>query len=225
MADNNQNGQNAQQNNRPPMTSNMNNRPAVQPPVNTGSSAWWVVGGVIIVVALIAWAFVAARRADKTGNEAVETATTTSTINDENASVTPSTVTPAVNTTTAVASANVLPSTVPVGMSADASQLTVPTPQAAGSQVEVSNMVATVPTWVVIYENNNGKAGNALGAALFLPGHTSSQVELLRNTVAGQTYLVSEAQDTDGTHVFSLKGDAPVLDQNNSQIWVQFQAN
>jgi hypothetical protein len=110
-----------------------------------------------------------------------------------------------------------------MGMSSDASQLTVPTPQTAGASVTVSNIIVSNPTWVVVYEDNNGKPGNALGAALFISGRTNGTVDLLRNTIAGETYLVTEAQDS-GNHMFSLQ-DAPVLDQNGNQVWVEFAAN
>jgi len=181
-----------------------------------------------VVLALIIWAFVAARGAGNATSGAMENATSTDMTGSESSSTSmtmpmSTSTTTTTTTSTSGAAAAALPGTVPVGMSADASQLTVPTPQAAGTTVAVSNIIVSEPTWVVVYEDNNGKLGNALGAALFISGRTSGTVDLLRGTLSGQTYFAAEALDS-GNRVFSLK-DAPVLDQNGQQVLVQFETN
>ncbi len=84
--------------------------------------------------------------------------------------------------------------------------LTIASPQVAGNSVAVAKAVVSVPTWIVVYENNSGKPGNALGAALFFPESQSGTVELLRGTTPGKSYLVAEQVDN-GDRRFSLKDD------------------
>ncbi len=99
--------------------------------------------------------------------------------------------------------------------------------QPAGYSVAVSGVDVTEPTWVVVYDDNNGAPGNALGAGLFYPtamgGTTSSNMPLLRATLPNTNYLVGESIDN-GTHQFSLK-DKQVLDTSGSPLWVTFQTN
>jgi hypothetical protein len=102
--------------------------------------------------------------------------------------------------------------------------LTVASPQKAGASVAVSGVDVSVPTWVVVYENRAGKPGNVLGAALFFAGSPSGTVELLRNTVAGQAYFVTEQEDN-GDHRFSLKSDTLVSGSDGQPVWVSFTAN
>lgn len=100
--------------------------------------------------------------------------------------------------------------------------LTITSPQAAGNSVAVAKAVVSVPTWIVVYEDNNGKAGNALGAALFFPESQSGTVELLRGTTPGKSYLVAEQVDN-GDRRFSLKDDQFVTIDGAPQ-WVTFEA-
>jgi hypothetical protein len=106
--------------------------------------------------------------------------------------------------------------------------LTVPSPQIAGIIVTVSHIDVSNPTWVVVYEDNNGVPGNALGAALFSPTSAdaamSGSVPLLRATVSGQTYLVGESVDN-GDHVFSLTADKPVVDSSGKPVLTEFKTN
>lgn len=102
--------------------------------------------------------------------------------------------------------------------------LTVSSPQAAGLKVAVSGVTVSEPTWVVVYESRNGTPGNVLGASLFFPGTPWGNVELLRGTVAGQTYFVTERKDN-GDHQFSLKSDPFVLGDDGQPSWVTFTAN
>lgn len=102
--------------------------------------------------------------------------------------------------------------------------LNIPSPQNAGLEVVVASAAVSEPTWVVIYENNNGTPGNALGAALFTKDRQSGVVELLRGTLPGQTYFAGEARD-DGDHMFSMQKDLAIRDQNGNPLWLQFKTN
>lgn len=101
--------------------------------------------------------------------------------------------------------------------------LTVASPQKAGTSVAIAKAVVSEPTWIVVQESIGGKPGNVLGAKLFFPDTQSGSVELLRGTVAGQSYFVSKRLDN-GDHKFSLKADQPVT-ENGQQLWVTFSAN
>jgi hypothetical protein len=100
--------------------------------------------------------------------------------------------------------------------------------QSAGLRVEVSNVVVAKPTWVVIYENRNGAAGNALGAKLFFPrsqgGTTSGTVTLLRGTVAGRTYFAGQNIDN-GDNKFSKQTDTAVMGASGNPLLVSFTVN
>jgi hypothetical protein len=103
------------------------------------------------------------------------------------------------------------------------SSLNIASPQAAGNSVAVAKAIVSAPTWVVIYEDNNGKPGNALGAALFFPGGQTGTVELLRATMPGKTYLAAEQVDN-GDRKFSLKDDQ-FLTEGGQVQWVTFKTN
>lgn len=98
--------------------------------------------------------------------------------------------------------------------------LLIMSPQAAGTSVTISKAIVAEPTWIVVYENNNGTAGNALGAALFFPDRQSGTVELLRATVSGKSYLVAKQVDN-GDHRFSLRDDQ-LLSEGGEVQWVSF---
>jgi hypothetical protein len=93
--------------------------------------------------------------------------------------------------------------------------------QRAGDAVTIQTISVAAPTWVVVYENHDGKPGNALGATLFEPEMHSGTVLLLRPTVAGSSYFVGEQRD-DGDKIFSLHADTPVVRQDGSQLLVSF---
>jgi hypothetical protein len=101
--------------------------------------------------------------------------------------------------------------------------LSVVSPQKAGLSVAVSGVTVSEPTWVVVYESRSGKPGNVLGASLFFPGGSSGKVELLRATVAGQSYFVTERKDN-GDHRFSLSADSLVM-IDGQPSWASFTAN
>lgn len=156
----------------------------------------------LVVGALLGWGFVASR-------SSTESKTETPLV-----SANPS------NTDTAVANVQVDTT----NATAAASGLVIPSPQSAGLQVAVSQVRVSAPTWVVIYEDNNGAPGNALGAALFGNSKQSGVVDLLRGTLPGQTYIAGESFD-DGDRIFSMQNDKPVRDQNGNPLWVQFKTN
>lgn len=102
-----------------------------------------------------------------------------------------------------------------------AGEVVVNSPQNAGLSVAVAKVNVTKPTWVVIYDNNAGVPGLALGATLFYPvsmgGETSGTISLLRNTFAGKTYLVGGRLDN-GDHKLTFKDDVAVVDSNDKPI-------
>jgi len=178
-------------------------KPVATPPAsnnNTARYAGMVVVGVIAGV-VIAWGYSAWRTPDSTANNTNATSTVSIT-----------------GTPTGGDNFGVDVGTAALGSN---TSLSIASPQAAGRSVVVTKAMVSAPTWVVIYENSNGKPGNALGAALFFPGTTSGTVELLRATVAGKTYLAAEQVDN-GDRKFSLKDDQLVMVGGAIQ-WVTFE--
>ncbi len=96
--------------------------------------------------------------------------------------------------------------------------LSIMSPQTAGKSVAIDKAIVSAPTWIVVYENKNGVAGNALGAALFFPSRQTGSVELLRSTEAGKSYLIVKQVDN-GDRKFSLKGDQ-LLSEGGAVQWV-----
>lgn len=99
--------------------------------------------------------------------------------------------------------------------------LTITSPQPAGTSVAIAKAIVSVPTWIVIYENNSGKPGNALGAALFFAEGQAGTVELLRATLPGRSYLAVKQVDN-GDRKFSLKDDQ-LLSEGGEVQWVTFE--
>lgn len=95
--------------------------------------------------------------------------------------------------------------------------------QPAGTEVTISKLNISKPTWVVVYVSRSGKPGNALGARLFFSGDTRGQVALLRSTEAGQTYFVGLSVDN-GDRIFSLSKDKPLADADGGPLWATFSA-
>ena len=106
-------------------------------------------------------------------------------------------------------------------ISASGLGLTIASPQIAGNSVAVAKAAVSAPTWIVVYENNAGQPGNALGAALFFPENQGGTVELLRGTTAGKSYLATDQVDN-GDRKFSLKDDQ-FLSVDGSPQWVTFE--
>ncbi len=99
--------------------------------------------------------------------------------------------------------------------------LVVPSPQDAGLSVAVTNATVSSPTWVVVYESNNGVRGNALGAALFFPQGGTRTIKLLRATTAGKTYLIGRHVDN-GDKQFSMTLDKPVVNAAGNPVYAEF---
>ncbi len=169
---------------------------------STGKYVGMVAAG-IVAGALIAWGWSAFRAPSSTVSESDTTKTDTSTTASDNTNL------------------GVDTSSVPALGSDPA--LSIMSPQSAGASVAISKAIVTTPTWVVVYEDNNGKPGNALGAALFFPERQTGTVELLRATTAGKSYLVAKQVDN-GDRKFSLKDDQ-FLSEGGVVQWVTFKAN
>ena len=99
--------------------------------------------------------------------------------------------------------------------------LVVPSPQDAGLSVMVTSTSVTSPTWVVVYESQNGVRGNALGAALFFPGGATKTINLLRATTPARTYFVGRHVDN-GDKQFSLTNDKAVVNAAGNPVYVEF---
>jgi len=93
--------------------------------------------------------------------------------------------------------------------------------QDAGNEVAVSVEEVTAPAWVVVYENNNGKPGNVLGAGYMTPTIVASTVPLLRGTTPGQTYFIGQTTD-DGDATYSMQKDAALRDEQGNLILIEF---
>lgn len=108
------------------------------------------------------------------------------------------------------------------GSTVGTANVVVASPQPAGNTVMVSKVQVNEPTWVIVYDDHNGVAGNALGARLFFPasmgGEQSGAIALLRATVAGQKYIVGQSLD-DGDKQFSKETDKPVRDSAGTPVW------
>lgn len=170
---------------------------------NAAKYAGMVVVGIIAGV-VIAWAWVSWSPSGTTASNS--TATTTRQ-----------------TSTTATAGNNLGVDTSTLPVLGSTATLSVASPQAAGNSVAISKAVVSAPTWVVIYEDNNGKPGNALGAALFFPDRQTGTVELLRATTAGKSYLAVKQVDN-GDRKFSLKEDQ-FLTEGGTVQWVTFRTN
>ncbi len=107
-----------------------------------------------------------------------------------------------------------------VSSGSSGSGITVAT-QTAGVQVAVSNISVSVPTWVVVLANVDGKPGNALGAQMFFPGQSAGTIDLLVKTVAGQSYFVGQFVDN-GDHRFSRADDTQVNTVAGSPMLTSF---
>ncbi len=164
----------------------------------------------VIVGLIIGWGWFSLGRDNGTVATTDDTGTMTSSSSESATS--PSTVS---NTGTK-------PTTGTTGSTATGSNaLTVAPLQNAGLSVALSSVSVKAPTWVVIFDNVSGKPGNALGARMFFPGDTTGSIDLLRGTVAGQSYFAGEYVDN-GDHKFSKQADTQVNASNGSQMLVEF---
>jgi hypothetical protein len=84
--------------------------------------------------------------------------------------------------------------------------------QTAGSQVVIAEASVDRVTWLAVRDYAESKIGNVLGAKRLPAGaHTDVAVELLRPTIAGQSYAVVAFYD-DGDLAFDHKVDAAVME-------------
>ncbi|MDO8594305.1 MAG: hypothetical protein Q7R93_02200 [bacterium] len=82
--------------------------------------------------------------------------------------------------------------------------------QIAGSEAVVSSLDAGEIVWVAVREVKDGKLGNILGAQkVFVGDDQRVSIELLRSTVAGETYRVVVYKDI-GTPAFNYREDVVV---------------
>lgn len=94
--------------------------------------------------------------------------------------------------------------------------------QPAGYRIILSTVTMANDGWVVIHEDANGVPGNVLGAQRFSAGaYKDGTVELLRNTVEGDTYYAMIHTD-DGDKMFDLVKDTPVKNSHDTPIMTAF---
>lgn len=93
--------------------------------------------------------------------------------------------------------------------------------QPAGLSVSVAHASVSSDQWLVIVEDRGGQPGNVLGAARFVGGAQSGEVQLLRATTPAKTYYGLIYKD-DGDRIFSLEGDTPLRDESGNLILVSF---
>jgi hypothetical protein len=177
-------------------------------PSNTGTYVGIFVAGVI-VGALIGWGFTSSN-----GTSGMASSTTETT----NTSTTTSTGTSANTTGTSQTGVNLSGSSV-----GSSGAIVLASNQTAGFGVAVTKITVSQPTWLVVYEDNAGTPGKAIGAGLFFPESTSGTIELLRATMPGQSYFVGQSLD-DGDKIFSTQNDKPVRDSKGNPLFTQFTA-
>jgi hypothetical protein len=183
-----------------PAVSAKTNTPVAASTSNTGTYVGIFVAG-LIIGALIGWG-ITSSGTNNTSTVATSTAMT-------------ATSTSATGTTVDVNGST-------IGSTNNTSVTLAPT-EPAGFAVMVTNMTVSQPTWLVVYEDHNGTAGNAIGAGLFFPGQNSGTVQLLRATLPGQSYLVGQAIDN-GDKTFSLADDKQVQSADGTPLYTEFTA-
>lgn len=183
----------------------------------SGGRVIGIILGVVIVLALVVWGITALRHRSETvsstASSTTEVATETTGADSESAATTQPQ--PTEETTVPAAST-------PAPASVSSASFSAPA-QPAGTSVAVTGLSLSQPTWVIVYESRNGKPGNILGAGLFFAGDSAVSVPLMRGTVSGQTYYVTEAIDN-GDKLFSLKDEKPVANTSGEQVWTTFAA-
>ncbi len=99
--------------------------------------------------------------------------------------------------------------------------------QTAGEVVIINSISFPESRWVVIHEELDGKPGAILGARLFNQEQTEGQVNLLRDTVPGQSYYalvyhLAEREEEQG-RVFDRNRDVPLIDESGEVLVFKFQ--
>ena len=82
--------------------------------------------------------------------------------------------------------------------------------QPAGESVEVSSVAVTMPTWVAVHADRNGRPGNVLGARLVDSNTSGLVISLLRATQAQETYYVL-LQEDNGNGSYDLYDDPELV--------------
>lgn len=185
----------------------------------TDDSSGRVIGiivGIVVVFALAAWGIAALHNRSTGSPAAMSTSSETSTMATSGSAA----MTEESSTTVAETSGSST-AAAPVVSGAN-NTFSAPSPQDAGTAIAINSMSLSAPTWIIVYESHNGVPGNILGAGLFFPGDTSGNVQLLRATTSGQTYLVTAAVDN-GDKLFSIKDEKPVMDSSGKQVWITVQ--
>ncbi len=183
----------------------------------SGGRVIGIIVGVVIILALVVWGITALRHRDETVSSNASSTAETANVQKE-AGDTPAAQQPAEGTGETIATTPAVTASPTV---ANASFTTVAQP--AGDSVAVTGLSLSQPTWVVVYESRGGKPGNILGAGLFFSGDTAAAVPLMRATVSGQTYFVTEVADN-GDKLFSIKDEKPLTDASGAQVWTTFTA-
>jgi hypothetical protein len=187
----------------------------------SGGRVIGIILGVVIVLALVVWGITALRQRGETVSSTASSTAEVATEQTEEGSTETATTgqTQPVEETIAPAETTTTPAVTP---SVSGASFSAPA-QPAGTSVAVTGLSLTQPTWVVVYESRNSKPGNILGAGLFFAGDSAVSVPLMRTTVAGQTYYVTEVIDN-GDKIFSVKEEKPVMDTAGAQVWTTFVA-
>ncbi len=94
-------------------------------------------------------------------------------------------------------------------------------PQPAGETVEITMATFSQTGWVAIHEEDHGALGKVLGAQRFEPGIHLGEVELLRPTLSGGTYIAVLYLDTSDS-VFNLLIDPMIKDVSGNIITATF---
>ena len=173
---------------------------------NTARYMGIFVGGLVFGV-VVAWGWSALRNPSNNVATKGNAVTTTSTTSNTKT---------AANTTANTAS-------VAAGVTLGSTDIDVTSPQRAGQSVIINSVGVSKPTWVIVYDNNQGRPGNVLGAQLFFTS-ANGTVTLLRPTMAGKTYFIGRAVDN-GDRKFQKTSDTPLADENGNQVLITFSTN
>lgn len=107
---------------------------------------------------------------------------------------------------------------------ADKGSLLIVENQRAGSNVLVKKMEITKAQWVVVQEaSKDGMANRILGAGWFAPGvHENISIELLRETISGEQYVVALFSDAGEDKKFDHTVDQPMRDVSGAPVMATF---
>lgn len=97
--------------------------------------------------------------------------------------------------------------------------------QEAGNKVVIAKAKFASPGWVAVHDDVGGVPGRILGAKLFDRGEVSGEVELLRNTVPGTSYLIVLHSDDGDYKNFSAKTDTILTNEDGDMVMIRFTTN